>query len=93
MMTVRISKTASHDIQDAVSYYNKQQKGLGGRFAEVIKVQLGKIADFPLSCTLINEDVRFKVVEKFPYIITFTIRKNSVYILRVFNTYLNPQAL
>ncbi len=84
------SDKAMSDIEVGANYYNGQQKGLGTRFASVIKSTLVNIRKMPLAASIAFDDTRYKVVEKFPYIILYVVRGNMVFITRVFNTHQQP---
>lgn len=84
------SDRAFSDIEKGVEYYNTQQKGLGKRFASVIKDALANIKKMPMAASIIFGDTRYKVVAKFPYIILYRVRGNTIFIARVFNTYQQP---
>ena len=84
------SNEALSDIEKGADYYNEQQKGLGKRFASVVKNTLANIRKMPLAASIAYEDTRYKVVAKFPYIILYRIRGNTIFIARVFNTYQQP---
>jgi hypothetical protein len=74
-------------MHTGVQYYNVQQKGLGNRFKSVINATFSNIKKMPLAASIAYDDVRYKVVDKFPFIILYQIRGNKILIARVFNTY------
>jgi len=90
---IRITPKALNDIQEAINYYNGQQKGLGRRFQKNVDKYLSKIQKMPQSATIAFDNVRYKVVDSFPYIITYEFNDQNIIILRVFNTQLNPEKL
>ena len=87
---LRISPIAFSDIRSGVAYYNQQQKGLGKRFKSIIKATLDDVQKMPLSASIVYDDVRYKVVNKFPYIILYRIKNDIVFVSRIFNTHQNP---
>lgn len=84
---LKLTPAAYSDIRKGFDYYNSQQKGLGQRFASVIKDTLANIKKMPFSASVAYDDIRYKVIDKFPYVILYTIQGNFVSVLRVFNTY------
>lgn len=80
------------DINEAVSWYNKNQKGLGTSFLKNVKEKINFIAQNPESIQLRYENVQMAVVKTFPYTIHFQYSKqeNTLHILGVFHTSLSP---
>jgi len=81
------------DVQRSVDYYNDQQKGLGRRFAKSTYDFIKKIANMPQAASISHNDVRYKVMNDFPFVITYRFDDKTVYITRVFNTNLDPDKL
>jgi hypothetical protein len=92
LYTICISPTAIDDISVAIEYYNSLATDLGYRFADIIDNYFERIAHSPTSSTVRYKNIRCKPVNKFPFLITYTIDElnQSVNILRVFNTYQEP---
>ena len=92
-MEIIISTTALHDIQQGMLYYQQQQDGLGTKFEDRVNQTFEKIQKTPFSASFAYDDVRYKVMNTFPYIILYELDEEAIYILRIFNTYLSPQRL
>ncbi len=90
---IKVTPTALKDIQVGIDYYNKQQKGLGIRFFETINNTMLKIQELPQSASIAFDTVRYKVVGNYPYIITYEYDKDTIFILRIFNTHQQPESL
>jgi plasmid stabilization system protein ParE len=88
-----ISKTALRDIDLGIGYYKTVEKGLGKQFEQVIHATLKKIQKFPFSASFAYDGVRYKVVDKFPYIVLYEFDNEAIYIFRVFNTHLSPDKI
>ena len=80
-----ISFTALHDIQNGIDWYKVQQNNLGKKFERQVNVTLKKILKFPFSASFAYEEVRYKVMEIFPYIILYEVLHDTIYILRLFH--------
>jgi len=93
MLKLKVSALAEFDIDQGIRYYNRQQLGLGNRFLDAVKRTMRKIRKMPQSASFTYETVRYKVVEKFPFIILYEHDETQVQILRVFNTYLDDKDL
>lgn len=93
MLKLSTSEDARLDLQDAVVYYNRQQAGLGRRFEKIIKQSFKRIQQMPQAASFVYDTIRYKVVDKFPFIITYEETGDTIVILRVFNELQNPQKL
>ena len=86
-----IEPRAIVDIQDAVDYYDFKKEGLGLQFYSALVDAIKYLESNP------HYQIRYKdyhalPLRKFPYIVLFYIDENDkeVYIMSVFNTFLNP---
>ena len=68
---IKITPTAFNDLQNSIDYYNKQQKGLGIKFNNVIQITFIELKKEPASGSFIYDSVRYKVIKKIPYIILY----------------------
>lgn len=89
---VIFSPHALTDLEDAVYYYNEQQKGLGKRFAGQVQLALKSIKTNPHFASFRYEDVRCAQVPKFPYLVHYTIDETTrtVLIAAVYGTRQEP---
>jgi plasmid stabilization system protein ParE len=90
-LRINITPAALDDLQSGIDYYNTQKKGLGKRFLERIHNSLTRIRENPLAASIAYNDVRYKVIETFPYVILYNVNDDRIIILRVFNTHLQPK--
>ena len=89
---VIFSPNALKDIEEAVIYYNGQQKNLGKKFAREVQSTLKSIKDNPFYSSIRYDDIRCAVVSVFPFLIHYHVERdiNTVKILSVYNTYRQP---
>lgn len=89
---VVFSPLALNDIEQAVTYYNEHQKGLGKRFALQVQQALSAIKRNPLFASIRYEDIRCAQVSKFPFLIHYKIDEatSTVTIAAVYSTYQQP---
>jgi mRNA-degrading endonuclease RelE of RelBE toxin-antitoxin system len=87
---VVIEPRAILDIQDAVDYYNMKSKGLGIHIYETLEEHFKILVNHP-SFQIRYKDYHGLPVKKYPFILFYYIDENvkTVYILSVFNTYIN----
>ncbi len=76
-MKIKIHELAAKEYDEAIEWYELQQKGLGPRFKKSVIQKLNKIKINP-TWFLIEEDNIYKAyISKFPYKILFTIENNK----------------
>lgn len=79
-MKIKIHELAAKEFDEAIEWYETQQKGLGRNFKTVVTNQLKKIKQNP-NWFLIEESNIYKAyIPKFPYKILFT-EDNEVIII------------
>lgn len=88
-----ISSKALNDIQSAADYYNEQLPGLGKRFAESAYRVIRTIEKMPQSASISHDDVRYKVMNRFPFIITYRFDDQVLFITRIFNSNQDTQSI
>ena len=79
------------DITKAKSWYNKQQEGLGKKFADTVFKSAEEIQSAPLGYPNKYKYTREKYIKKFPYLIIYSVEENIIFILRVFACKKNPK--
>ncbi len=90
--TVIFSPVAIEDVEQAVDYYEKQQPGLGKRFAARLLLTLNAIKRNPFFASLCYDDFRCANMKKFPYLVHYHINEDEllVTIIAVYSTYKKP---
>lgn len=88
-----VTPKALQDLQKAIDYYNDQQKGLGKRFENTVNDTFFKIAKMPQAASFAYDTVRYKVMDKFPFIVTYEETQNTIVLLRVFNQHQDAQKI
>lgn len=88
---IKIEPEARLDIQEAITWYNKQQKGLGKKFHTAVTSHIDSLAKNP-HFEIRYDNVHCLPLKKYPFMIHFTINepKNLVTVRAVFHTSLNP---
>ena len=82
---------AQADIDDAVTWYEQQQFGLGSRFLDVLDHILKRIRDTPLQFPSISGEVRRALLHTFPYAVYFRETEQAVVILAVLHLRRDPR--
>jgi len=68
-----VSSSALIDVKEAAEWYNSQQKGLGKKFKEDIKLAINSIVLNPFFASVKYENIRTASCKHFPYSIHFEI--------------------
>jgi toxin ParE1/3/4 len=86
-----IEPRAILDIQDAIDYYDSKQIGLGEYFYQVVEEHIETLSK-NLFFQIRYKDYHGFSIRKFPFILLYYIdeKLETIYIMSVFNTYLNP---
>lgn len=71
-MRIEFHPAARLEFIEAVNYYESRSQGLGAEFAEEIEAALEVIADDPRRWRCLEEDVRRKLLKRFPYGVLYT---------------------
>lgn len=86
-----VKPEAEIDILESAKWYELKQKELGTRFINAIDEKIALIAKNPLKYQKRYKEVRFALLQKFPFAIHFIIDDNCIYVLAVLSTQHNPQ--
>ncbi len=90
---VKFSPEANKELQSAIDYYNLQQPGLGLDFLLEFDKQIDHISFYPYARAIRYLNVRFALINKFPYGIHYTIKENIniIIVQTVLSTFRNPE--
>lgn len=92
MKPLRISEPASLELAGAVRWYEERRPGWGGRLLDAVSSTLALIESYPE----IGSPRRGRIparqlkVRGFPYVVTYRIRPDDVYIVAVAHTSRRP---
>ncbi len=89
---LKVTPEALEEIQEAIEYYNDKRRGLGKAFYLDLQQQFTLIKKNPFSRSVRYDDVRFAMLDRFPYAAHFTVDDTShaVRILAVLSHYRDP---
>lgn len=66
------------DLSNACAYYDSIANALGDRFRTNVRHAIQKVVERPASFGRIGGDFRGATVERFPYVVVFTIDRGSL---------------
>lgn len=89
-MQVVLSKYAKLELDNAVAFYNIEQKGLGNLFKEEIKSSFRLISRHPVLWSEITSDIRKFVLHKFPYKILYSVKNDHILVLAIAHQHQKP---
>jgi plasmid stabilization system protein ParE len=73
-MTLRISKAAEADLDDAMAFYRLQRSGLEMEFLAELEAAFKRIADYPLAWHPMSPSTRRCRLNRFPYGVIYRIK-------------------
>ena len=91
-MTIEVSfhETAEFELNDAAVFFESKTTGLGIRFLSAVEKAVAEIVQHPQASPVILQQLRRKLVRKFPYSIIFSIQPDHVRILAIANQKRRP---
>lgn len=78
------------DLVSAIAYYDRISVTLGDRFRDNVKLRLAQVSERPESFPTDIGPIRFARVERFPYLIFFVARTESILVLAIVHGSSNP---
>lgn len=80
---VSFHELAEHELNDAASFFEMEREGLGLRFLMAVETAVAHIQEYPEASPIIIQNVRHKVLRRFPYSIMYSIRPDRIRILAI----------
>jgi Prolyl oligopeptidase family len=76
-MNKRISfhELAELELNDAAIFFENETGGLGFRFLAAVEASVAQIQQHPEASPIIDQDVRSKVLRRFPYSIMYSVKR------------------
>ena len=87
---VSFHELAEFELNDAIVFFETEREGLGLRFLSAVEAAVAHIREFPEASPIIIEDIRCKVLWRFPYSIWYSIKPDRIRILAVANQRRRP---
>ena len=84
--SLQVQSEAVIDMQEAFEWYEMQKEGLGFGFIEEVENGFENVCKHPQYYTSVNADFRRIKVKRFPYLIIYEIREDSVIVVSVMHT-------
>jgi toxin ParE1/3/4 len=87
---VSFHEPAEFELNDAIVFFEIEREGLGLRFLSAVEAAVANIQEHPQASPVIIQDVRRKVLRRFPYSILYSIKPDRIRILAVANQKRRP---
>jgi hypothetical protein len=81
---------ANTELDETVQYYENCQIGLGLEFAGEIYAAIRRIIEYPDAWSVLSENSRRCLVNRFPYGVIFQIKSDALRIIAVANLHRKP---
>ena len=89
-LRVVLRRKACAEFDSAIDWYERQQAGLGVKFANRVQAVFDRILATPEMHAEVYRDVRKALLRQFPYSVYYRIRSDRVVVLAVFHNKRNP---
>ena len=83
-------RLAEHELNEAAQYYDLEELGLGAAFLEEVDRCLESIQAHPEAGVILREEVRRRLLRRFPYALLYRIKPSGIRILAVMNLKRRP---
>lgn len=88
---VKIIPAAYDDMKEARAWYKSKSQALPKRFTQQVKITMQQVKALPTAYAVRYKNVRIANVPVFPYAVHFIIQTNTIIILAVHHTAINPK--
>ncbi len=81
---------AEAELDDAVSYYDERQHGLGIEFAEEVYATVARIIEYPAAWAKLSKHTRRCLLNRFPYGVIYQVKNRTIRIIAIANLHRRP---
>lgn len=89
-MKVVIGAAARQELEEARSWYERHQRGLGLRFIQTIEATILRSVRFPLANTEIVPGIRRALVADFPYMVIYAVDSEVLQVVAIAHQHRRP---
>src|SRR5258706_4644262 len=91
MKPLTIGPEAADDIRQAFDYYENKRLGLGLEFVDALDSTLDMIQRFPLAYAQVRHNARRAPLNRFPYLVIYTVEDNGIFVHACIHGKRDPQ--
>ena len=81
---------AQTEFYESIDHYEGCEHGLGYDFSVEVYSAIQSILDYPEAWPVLEDDVRRRLTNRFPYGILYSIEPDGIFILAVMNLHRDP---
>ena len=81
---------AEVDIDEAGSWYEAEQAGLGAKFIQDVNSLLERVEDNPFQFPVVHDETRRAMTRRFPYGVFFTVDEEKILVLAIVHLHRHP---
>ncbi len=89
-MNFEILETARHELDEAITYYNRQQPELGDAFLFEVLAAIDRIRAFPEAWPQLSRRTRRCRTKRFPYGVAYQPSEDSILIVAISHLHRDP---
>lgn len=89
-MTFSFHPEAESEFHEAINYYEDCESDLGYDFSIEVLATIQNIVNYPTAWPVIEEDIRRCLVNRFPYVVVYSIEEGAIFILAVMHLRRHP---
>jgi plasmid stabilization system protein ParE len=89
-LVVKFHPAASEEFKEASAWYESKRSGLALDFMAEIDHCVTLASENPLQFSLVHENIRRVIANRFPYNVYFIAEKSRIVVLAVFHTSRDP---
>lgn len=90
-MKVQLLNPAQRELDEAISYYNKERAGLGSEFREEAWIAVQRIREFPDAWAPLGGRIRRCQLRRFPYGLVYEPTASVIVIIAVAHLHRRPE--
>jgi len=83
MRKVTFHEDANAEMNDAAQYYEERAFGLGLSFLDAVEEAVHKVLENPEACQLVGNEVRHKLLMRFPYSVLYVIEPDRIRVVAI----------
>lgn len=89
-LPVIFHELADCELNEAIAYYAQARPGLGETFLAEVEHAVEALAEAPFAGQVVDNDVRWWLVKRFPYSVLYRVRDDHIRILAIANQKRRP---